>query len=1260
MKTKNLLISIYIFFNSAFTFAQNISGGDGHSVVICQNGLILATGSNQWAQLGNGTTNNWNYIYSPTLVTSNAIVVACGRFHTLALLNDGTVWAWGWNSSGQLGDGTDTNRYTPIKVIGLNNIIAISAGESHSLALKNDGTVYGWGNNLNGQLGDGTTTTRTTPIQIPGLANIIAVEAGFQHSMVLRNDSTVWVFGFNGSGQLGDGTKTDRYSPIKVVSLNNIIAINGGGSHSLALQNDGSVWAWGSNGSGQLGDGTTIERLSPIKISGLFGIISIYAGGFHSMALDNNGNVWSWGFNFSGQLGDGTTISKTTPSQISSISNVVKINGGDSHSLAVKNDSSLWAWGENQYYQLGDSTTTDRKIPTQIQITCNDTPTTLSCTASISHSTDTFGIIIFNILTATSTGTSPFNYLWSTGDTTESITVSASGNYCVTVTDVNNCVDSVCYYYNDTTTVPCTSEKGFEKIYGGTGIYEQGYSVEQTSDGGFIVAGETNSFGAGNTDMYLIKTNSDGDTLWSKTYGGINGDYATSVLQNTDSGYIVLGTTYFSSTGHIYIVKTDLNGDTLWTKTISNSSIGQCIQPTSDGGYIILGEIDGSSYEVYLIKTDANGGVLWTNTFPYGSVFYSDYGNSVKQTSDGGYIIAGSAYSSGFPSVYVIKTDVNGVLIWSDTYAAGDGESVVQTTDGGFVVVGQSSSSDVQMIKVDANGNMLWIKTFGGTNNDHGYSVQQTIDGGFIVGGTTAIFGTGYLDAYLIKTTSNGTLEWEKTFGGNKNDGFFSVKQIQGEGFIASGFTEKLSNRDVYLVKTNCLGEIIECSTTIYLSTDSFSGNDILTAISSGNSPFTYQWNTGDTTQSITVTAFGNYCVTVTDANNCVATACYFYTLGCDVIYSYQEDSVNLGMVSFYPYPSGTPPFIYNWNFGDGDTSTLENPVHTFAQGNGGSYWTCVEVTDSAGCIAFYCNYVGITDTTATATCQSYFWADFDDVNGTTGEVFFTDYSYADDTIVSWSWDFGDGGSSALQNPSHIFASTGYYNICLTITDASSCTGNYCQTYYIDTAWWSNSPWSSGYDCWTEFVALQDTSFSGLIYLVNLSYGSNLYYSWNFGNGTVVNTQYPFVNFSSFGCYNVCLTVTDTVSGCTSYYCDSVCVDSTGHLRNSNWGISVIATPTPQSIILGVNENVNEKSLISLYPNPTTSELNLKIVLTKSETMQIELIDFTGRIMNTSKVHLKEGINNLGMDLSKYPSGIYFVKINSGNLNYASKVIKVY
>lgn len=466
------------------------------------------------------------------------------------------------------------------------------------------------------------------------------------------------------------------------------------------------------------------------------------------------------------------------------------------------------------------------------------------------------------------------------------------------------------------------------------------------------------------------------------------------------------------------------------------------------------------------------------------------------------------------------------------------------------------------------------------------------------------------------------------------------------------------------------------CSVSIYQYADSSNNTDFLYAAYSGyGSPVSYQWQGNgavlDTTDTYYPNAPGTYCVVVSDDSGCTATACYDYGIivnQCYVYFSSYEDSSSPGTVYFYPYPGGTAPFVYYWTFSDGTSDTTEYPVHTFTLTNGWDY-ACLEITDANGCMSSYCDYVAIVDSgNTTISCYASFSGYFDDFNGTPGEIFFMDYSWGSNTdpVISWNWDFGDGTStSSVPNPTHIYSMAGNYTICLTITDAGGCTSSYCETWYIDPAWWGSNPWGNGMSCDAQFVATQDSTVPGMVYLVDLSYGSNLFYTWSFvsSDGTIsqtISTQYPFITFNQFGCFNVCLMITDTLGNCQDSYCDSICVDSLGNLNKStNWGLTVIPSAMPASLFTSAKEEMKEEVAIALLPNPVKTILHVNIALPQQELVQVELVDITGRIIENFSNNLMEGSNTVKMNLSKYPEGIYFVKVNSVSVHHTEKIVKM-
>ena len=362
-----------------------------------------------------------------------------------------------------------------------------------------------------------------------------------------------------------------------------------------------------------------------------------------------------------------------------------------------------------------------------------------------------------------------------------------------------------------------TFGQDFDNTFGGDSL-DMGYSVQQTIDGGFIITGSTESYGNGDADVYLIKTDANGDSLWTKTFGGAGQDYGSSLQITSDGGYIITGRTeYANGNKDVYLIKTDANGDSLWTNTYGGTSVdfGLFVQQTTDGGFIITGATESfgnGGRDAFLIKTDSIGIEQWAQSFG-GSAF--EVGNCVQQTTDGGYIITGgtNSFGNGNRDAYLIKTDGNGVEQWNQTFGGVEfdlGNSVKQTTDGGYIITGRTVSfgagdKDVYLVKTDASGAEQWYQTFGGSAFDLGTCVHQTSDGGYIIAGGTNSSGSGDRDAYLIKTDNNGTQQWNETFGGATFEVANAVQLTSDGGYIVVGGTDSFGNgnRDVFLIKTS-------------------------------------------------------------------------------------------------------------------------------------------------------------------------------------------------------------------------------------------------------------------------------------------------------------------------------------------------------------------------------------------------------------------------------------------------------------------------
>jgi hypothetical protein len=357
----------------------------------------------------------------------------------------------------------------------------------------------------------------------------------------------------------------------------------------------------------------------------------------------------------------------------------------------------------------------------------------------------------------------------------------------------------------------------WNKTYGGTNN-DYGEFVVKTSDGGYALAGVTGAWGAAGGDFCLIKTDSAGNAMWNRTYGGIGDDWAFSLVQTSDGGYALAGDTNSYGAGNydFWLIKTDSVGTLQWNKTYGGTGDDEAysLVQTGDGGYVMVGDtksygVGTPTYEnVYLVKTDSAGNMLWNKT--YGGTD-TDEGWFVVETSDGGYAIAGYTQSYG-GDMWLIKCDASGAITWNKTYggARNDmGLSVVETGDGGYAIAGGTNSfgSGVQvyLVKTFADGTMDWNKTYGGTGVDEAYSLVQTGDGGYVMVGDTKSYGVGtptYYNVYLVKTYANGTMAWNETYGGAYNDWGLSVVETSDGGYAIAGATDSFgSGTQVYLVK---------------------------------------------------------------------------------------------------------------------------------------------------------------------------------------------------------------------------------------------------------------------------------------------------------------------------------------------------------------------------------------------------------------------------------------------------------------------------
>jgi hypothetical protein len=359
----------------------------------------------------------------------------------------------------------------------------------------------------------------------------------------------------------------------------------------------------------------------------------------------------------------------------------------------------------------------------------------------------------------------------------------------------------------------------FQLTIGGTGL-DYAYSIKRTMDGGYAAAGGTTSLGGG--DFYIVKLDAGGNLQWNRTVGGTGYEGAFFIVQTTDSGYAIAGETdSFGAGGNdFYIVKLDAGGNFQWNRTVggANDDVALAIIQSTDGGYAAAGytySFGAGSRDYYIVKLDAGGTLQWSRTI--GGTDY-DYGESIIQTTDGGFAVSGwtQSFGAGSGDFYVVKFDPDGNLQWNRTIGGTDADyclSIIQTTDGGYALAGQANSfgagsNDFYIVKLDSVGTLQWTRTVGGAALDYAESIIQTTDGGYAVGGLTYSFGAGNQDMYIVKLDPGGTLQWNRTIGGTNDDYAESLIQATDGGYVGAGHTNSFGagNFDMYIVKFDAGG----------------------------------------------------------------------------------------------------------------------------------------------------------------------------------------------------------------------------------------------------------------------------------------------------------------------------------------------------------------------------------------------------------------------------------------------------------------------
>jgi alpha-tubulin suppressor-like RCC1 family protein len=330
----------------------------------------LGWGYNIFGQLGDNTNFNKSSPVQTITGGTNWKQVACGGNFTASIKTDGTLWTWGQNNYGQLGNNSNATYSSPAQTItGGTNWKQVACGIGHAASIKTDGTLWAWGNNWAGHLGDNSTTNKSSPVQtIAGGTNWKQVACGSNHTVAIKTDGTLWTWGYDGYGQLGDNTNSNKSSPVQTIcGGTNWKQVACGYKHTAAIKADGTLWTWGHNQYGQLGDNSTAHKSSPVQtICGGTNWKQVACAYGYTAAIKTDGTLWTWGHNQYGQLGNNTTTHKSSPVQtIAGGTNWKQVATGYRHTAAIKTDGTLWAWGDNSNGKLGDNTTVPKSSPVQ-------------------------------------------------------------------------------------------------------------------------------------------------------------------------------------------------------------------------------------------------------------------------------------------------------------------------------------------------------------------------------------------------------------------------------------------------------------------------------------------------------------------------------------------------------------------------------------------------------------------------------------------------------------------------------------------------------------------------------------------------------------------------------------------------------------------------------------------------------------------------------------------------------------------------------